>query len=163
MALALSLRENVSLIPSGEYVKGGGWILRGREGERVQGFLKRLSVLFRSLEQPAGELSGGNQQKVAFARLLNAEASIVVLDEPTRGVDIKAKGQIYKIIRELASQGRGVLVAGSYFSELLPLCHRIVVMYRGRIVAEREASAWNERDLLLTATVGRESLSEKKR
>ena len=163
VALALSLRENVSLIPSGEYVKGGGWILRGREGERVQGFLKRLSVLFRSLEQPAGELSGGNQQKVAFARLLNAEASIVVLDEPTRGVDIKAKGQIYKIIRELASQGRGVLVAGSYFSELLPLCHRIVVMYRGRIVAEREASAWNERDLLLTATVGRESLSEKKR
>lgn len=163
LALALSLRENVSLIPSENYVKGGGWVLRGREGERVQGLLKRLSVLFRNLEQPVGELSGGNQQKVAFARLLNAEASIVVLDEPTRGVDIKAKGQIYKIIRELASQGRGVLVAGSYFSELLPLCHRIVVMYRGRIVAERKASAWNERDLLLTATVGRESLSEKKR
>ena len=160
MALALSLRENVSLIPSGEYVKGGGWILRGREGERVQGFLKRLSVLFRSLEQPAGELSGGNQQKVAFARLLNAEASIVVLDEPTRGSISRRRGRSTRSFGNSPLKG-GASSCGFLLRNSFPLpSDRGDVP--GRIVAEREASAWNERDLLLTATVGREPFGEKR-
>ena len=102
------------------------------------------------LELAVGALSGGNQQKVALAKEVLGEPRLLLLDEPTRGVDVGAKGEIYARIRELAAQGVGVLVASSEMPELIGLCDRIVVLRNGRTVAEFPAGA-AEDDILAVA------------
>ncbi|MES2697897.1 MAG: ATP-binding cassette domain-containing protein, partial [Verrucomicrobiota bacterium] len=97
-------------------------------------------------------LSGGNQQKVAFARLLEHPARIFLLDEPTRGIDVGSKAQIYQLIGELAAAGKAVVVASSYLPELLGLCDTIGVMCRGELVAVRPRSEWSEAELIRVAT-----------
>jgi ribose transport system ATP-binding protein len=104
--------------------------------------------------QRVSGLSGGNQQKVALARLLHHDVDVLILDEPTRGIDVGSKAQIYKLIDELvsrnsqASQRKAVLIVSSYFPELLALCDRIAVMSRGRLGFPRPASEWTEHALL---------------
>ena len=105
-------------------------------------------------DQGVGELSGGNQQKVALARLLHQDAEVLLLDEPTRGVDVGAKVEIYRLLGELAAQGKALLVVSSYFPELLGVCDRIAVMHRGRLGAARPASEWTEATLLDAAARG---------
>ncbi len=100
-------------------------------------------------------LSGGNQQKVALARLLHQEADILLLDEPTRGIDVVSKSQIYQWIGQLASQGKAVLFVSSYFPELLGICDRIAVFYRGRIVDIQAPSDWNRQTMMTAATMGK--------
>jgi ribose transport system ATP-binding protein len=124
------------------------------------------------------QLSGGNQQKVAFARLLHHDVDVLVLDEPTRGIDVSSKAQIYKLIDELVSatsdaglkgprydstvvgrpfQGgqKAVLLVSSYFPELLGVCDRVAVMSRGRLGPARPASEWTEHTLLMEASGAR--------
>src|SRR4029453_15150074 len=109
--------------------------------------------------QPVGQLSGGNQQKVALARLLHHDVDLLVLDEPTRGIDVGSKAQIYALLDALAS-GRGegtgrpraVLMVSSYLPELLGLCDRVAVMCRGRLGPARPASEWTEHSLLMDAS-----------
>jgi len=96
-------------------------------------------------------LSGGNQQKIAIGRLLHHEADIFLLDEPTRGIDIGSKAQIYSLICELAKQGKAILFVSSYLPELLGICDTIGVMCRGEIKASRPASAWSEHELISVA------------
>ncbi|MEC8039030.1 MAG: ATP-binding cassette domain-containing protein, partial [Pseudomonadota bacterium] len=103
-----------------------------------------LGVRCRDGDQGVGELSGGNQQKVALARLLHQDAEVLLLDEPTRGVDVGAKVEIYRLLGELAAQGKALLVVSSYFPELLGVCDRIAVMHRGRLGAARSANEWTE-------------------
>jgi ribose transport system ATP-binding protein len=104
--------------------------------------------------QAAGELSGGNQQKVALARLLEHPARILLLDEPTRGIDVGSKAQIYELIGQLASAGKAIVMVSSYLPELLGLCDTIGVMCRGELAAVRPRSEWSEADLLRAATGG---------
>jgi ribose transport system ATP-binding protein len=99
-----------------------------------------------------GQLSGGNQQKVALARLLEHPARILLLDEPTRGIDVGSKAEIYTLIGELAAAGKAVVVASSHLPELLGLCDTIGVMCRGSLVAVRPRAAWSESELLRVAT-----------
>jgi ribose transport system ATP-binding protein len=96
-------------------------------------------------------ISGGNQQKVAFARVLHQDAEVFLLDEPTRGIDVGAKATIYRLMGELAAAGKAVLFVSSYFQELLQVCDRIGVMSRGRLREVRPASEWTEHDLLSRA------------
>ena len=110
-------------------------------------------MLFRSA-QPVGELSGGNQQKVAIARLLEHPARILLLDEPTRGIDVGSKAQIYELIGRLAAEGRAVLVVSSHLPELLGLCDTIGVMCRGELVEMRPRSDWTEESIMHVATGG---------
>ncbi|HUR27994.1 MAG TPA: ATP-binding cassette domain-containing protein, partial [Planctomycetota bacterium] len=97
-------------------------------------------------------LSGGNQQKVAFARLLHQEADVLLLDEPTRGVDVATKSEIYRTIGELAAAGKAIVIASSHFPELLHVCDRIAVLERGVLRAVKPASEWDEASLLRVAS-----------
>jgi ribose transport system ATP-binding protein len=105
-----------------------------------------------SLDVRASSLSGGNQQKLALAKVLHPEPKVVVLDEPTRGVDVGAKRDIYFLVQRLASEGRGVIVISSELMELVGLCHRVVVMRAGRLQATVEAGRLTEEELIAHAT-----------
>ena len=131
-----------------------GVLRRGDERAAVARWIESLGVRCRDGAQAIGELSGGNQQKVALARLLHQDAEVLLLDEPTRGVDVGAKVEIYRLLGELAAQGKALLVVSSYFPELLGVCDRIAVMHRGRLGPARPAAEWTETSLLDAAARG---------
>jgi ribose transport system ATP-binding protein len=120
-------------------------------------WIKRVGIRSAGPGQEVAGLSGGNQQKVALARLLHHDVDVLVLDEPTRGIDVGSKAQIYRIIDDLVSgpSQKAVLIVSSYFPELLALCDRIAVMSRGRLGVPRPASEWTEHALLMEASGGR--------
>jgi ribose transport system ATP-binding protein len=101
--------------------------------------------------QAITELSGGNQQKVAIARLLHAEADILLLDEPTRGIDVASKAQIYELMGELAASGKSIIFVSSYLPELLGVCDTIAVMCRGRISHVKPVTDWDEHSIIAAA------------
>jgi ribose transport system ATP-binding protein len=116
---------------------------------------RQLSQLHLSPElhgRKAATLSGGSQQKLALARLLCCDADVLLLDEPTRGIDVGSKAEIYRLIGELARQGKSVLMVSSYLPELLGVCDRIAVMRRGQLGAARPARETNEAELMREAT-----------
>jgi ribose transport system ATP-binding protein len=146
LALNLSLEHNLTLprldwriSPAALAAETSDWI--GRLGVRCAG-----------PHQAIGSLSGGNQQKIALGRLLRNGAEVLLLDEPTRGVDIGAKQNIYRLIDELACAGKAVLMVSSYLPELLGTCDRIAVMCRGVLSPARPATDWNEHSIMLAAT-----------
>jgi ribose transport system ATP-binding protein len=115
---------------------------------------RRLSLKYRDAAQPAAALSGGNQQKVALMRLLHHDVDVLLLDEPTRGIDVGSKAEIYRLMGELAQQGKALLFVSSYLPELLGVCDRIGVMSRGRLSELRPRSDWSEATILEEATRG---------
>ena len=117
----------------------------------------RLSIKLVHVTDKVESLSGGNQQKVALARLLEEDADVFLLDEPTRGVDVGSKVEIFGLIGELASQGRSVVIVSSYLPELLGVCDTIAVMHRGILGPKRLASEWDEFAIMNEATSGRKS------
>jgi len=149
----LSLRDSVgrNLVSAVlKRVSPGFLMSRARETVLAQRGVKLFDVRPPRLELAVGALSGGNQQKVVLAKEVLAEPRLLLLDEPTRGVDVGAKGEIYARVRDLAKQGLGVLIASSEMPELLGLCDRIVVLRRGRTVAEFGPGAV-EHDVLAVA------------
>jgi ribose transport system ATP-binding protein len=131
----LSVRENLTLAALPEMTRLGV-VSRARQDEVVERFMKRLGIKASSAEQKIRELSGGNQQKVLLARWLCKNPKFLILDEPTRGIDIGAKGEIQSLINELAASGLGVLMISSELEELVEGSSRVVVMRDGRCVAE---------------------------
>ena len=131
----LSVRENLTLAALPEMTKMGV-VSRAKQNETVERFMKRLGIKASSAEQKIRELSGGNQQKVLLARWLCKNPKFLILDEPTRGIDIGAKGEIQSLINELAASGLGVLMISSELEELVEGSSRVVVMRDGRAVAE---------------------------
>ena len=117
-------------------VSRGGWLQRGLESRLVQGFVRTLGIRCRSPEQPVGQLSGGNQQKVVFARWLHREGRVLLLDEPTRGVDVGARAELYGELDRMAAEGRALLMVSSDLRELMAMADRIGVMSAGRLVAD---------------------------
>jgi ribose transport system ATP-binding protein len=113
---------------------------------------RQLFVKYRDLRQPVGDLSGGNQQKVAIARLLYHGAEVLLLDEPTRGIDVGSKAQIYRVIDQLACQGKAILMVSSYLPELMGTCDRIAVMCRGVLHAARPVDEVDEHSIMMEAT-----------
>jgi ribose transport system ATP-binding protein len=128
-----------------------GFIRRGRQCRAAQEWMDRLGVRARHPEQVVGELSGGNQQKIALGRLLHHQASVFLLDEPTRGIDVGSKAQIYKLMGELAGQGKSIIFVSSYLPELLGICDTIGVMCKGVLSEVRPAGEWNEHTLIAAA------------
>jgi ribose transport system ATP-binding protein len=162
LALGLSIGDNITLSQL-DGLGPLGLVLPSRQDQAAQPWIKRLSIKCRSPRQPAGALSGGNQQKIAIGRLLHHGVDVLLLDEPTRGVDIGAKAQIYSLIDELArgdaQAGRppsAVLVVSSYLPELMGICDRIAVMSRGVLGTPRAVGDWNEHTLMAEA-IGQES------
>lgn len=154
LALALSLADNITLSDFSPYRRLG--LLRVARQQKAAGdWIARLKIKARSPVQRVLGLSGGNQQKVALARLLHQRAEVLLLDEPTRGIDVVSKAQIYEWIGELAREGKAVLFVSSYLPELLGVCDRIAVFHRGGLVDVRDASRWDAGSLMAAATVGR--------
>lgn len=126
--------------------------IKSREQRNITAeWMNRLSVKARDPMQPIQELSGGNQQKIAIGRLLHHDADILLLDEPTRGIDINSKAQIYRLIGELAVRGKAIIFVSSYLPELLGVCDTIGVMCRGRLVEVRARSHWDEHSIMEAA------------
>jgi ribose transport system ATP-binding protein len=115
-------------------------------------WIEKLGIRCRGPEQRVRALSGGNQQKVALARLLEQDVDVLLLDEPTRGIDVGSRADIYRLIDELAGRGKAVLMVSSYLPELIGICDRIAVMVRGSLGPARPASELTEHALLLEAT-----------
>ncbi len=132
-------------------VSRGGWLQRGLESRLVQGFIRTLRVRCHGPEQPVGQLSGGNQQKVVFARWLHREGRVLLLDEPTGGVDVGARAELYGELDRMAAEGRALLMVSSDLRELMAMADRIGVMSAGRLVAVFERGEWSEQSLLAAA------------
>jgi ABC-type sugar transport system ATPase subunit len=132
------VRENASLATVSQLSRGG-IVRRGAERVQTRDLAGRVDLRAASLEQPIVSLSGGNQQKVLFAKWLARRPSVLIADEPTRGVDVGAKAQIHELLVELAAGGMAVLLISSEIEEVLGLSHRVLVMRAGRIVAEYAA------------------------
>ncbi len=125
-----------------------GFVRRRTETGAVRRIVGELKVKLGSVTDPVGTLSGGNQQKVVFGRMLLTEPALLLLDEPTRGVDVGAKAEIYQLLGEAAQQGIGVLLASSELAELVGVCDRVVVLSDGRSVRELDTRQAGEADLL---------------
>lgn len=152
LVLFASIRANV-LVSVLRRISTRGLLGPGRERAEARKITENVSVRMQSVEQPIGSLSGGNQQRAIFGRAFAAEPRLLLLDEPTRGVDVGAKAEIYKLIDRAAEQGMALVVASSELEELLWICHRIAVMNHGRVatVIDR-ADATKER--IMTAAAG---------
>ena len=164
LALNLPIADNITLSQMSG-LGPLGLVMPRKQDQASQPLIKKLSIKCRSPRQPVGDLSGGNQQKVALARLLHHDVDVLLLDEPTRGVDIGAKAQIYRLIDELAlgdaAAGRkpcAVLIVSSYLPELMGVCDRIAVMSRGVLGPARPISEWNEHSLMSEA-IGQDARS----
>ena len=156
LALELSLADNL-LLPRASALSRAGCVTRGALERSAAPWLAKLGVKCAGPGQRTGALSGGNQQKVALARLLAADCDVLLLDEPTRGVDVAAKAEIYALIENFARGGerqRAVLVVSSYLPELLGLCDAIAVMERGRLRARRPVAELDEASVLREALGG---------
>jgi ribose transport system ATP-binding protein len=149
----MSIEDNVTLSCLRPY-STGGWLHRGRRRAAVTEWMRRLQVKAREPEQCVAELSGGNQQKAAIARVLHQQADVLLLDEPTRGIDVGTKSEIYRLMGEAAAAGKAVLFVSSYLPELLAVCDRIAVMSRGRLCAIRPADQWTAESIMASAVGG---------
>ena len=152
--MTASLRENITVTRPGLHFKSG--LLRKRsERSDVNVWLDRLDVRPRNCEFKMSDLSGGNQQKVVICRWLRMNPKVLILDEPTQGVDVGAKADIHRLVDEAAAQGTGVLVVSTDHEELVRLCHRVLVVRRGRIVDELSGERLDP-DSITAVTIGRD-------
>ena len=150
LALQLPIADNVTMSRFATCSRGG-WIDRRQQNAQTDDVVTRLRVKAPGPRGIVGKLSGGNQQKVALARLLHQDPDILLLDEPARGIDIGSKADIYREIARLASEGKGIVMVSSYLPELLSVCDSIAVMTRGRLSPAKPASEWTADSILQTA------------
>jgi len=146
LALNLSIADNLTLSRLSPLM----WPAKRQAA--AQAWIERLGIRSRSSLQTVGQLSGGNQQKVAIARLLHHDVDVLLLDEPTRGIDVASKAEIYRLIDELACAGKAVLMVSSYLPELLGVCDRIAVMCRGILGPARAIELVDAQQIMLEAT-----------
>lgn len=157
LALGLGLDDNLTLTRLAG-LGPGPFVVPSRQQTAARRWIERLSIRCRGPRQTVGELSGGNQQKVAIGRLLHHDVDVLLLDEPTRGIDVGSKAQIYALIDGLVSSPmpgatpKAVLLVSSYLPELLRVCDRIAVMHRHRLGPARPVAEWDEHGLMLAAT-----------
>jgi ribose transport system ATP-binding protein len=148
------VRANMTLTVLRRLTRARWWIDAGRETAAAEALRVRLDVRGRSLDQPAGELSGGNQQKVVIARWLLRDCEVLLFDEPTRGIDVAAKAAVHALLHELAAAGKAIVVVSSEIDELIAVCDRIGVMSDGRLVETFARGAWSEAAILAAAFSG---------
>jgi ABC-type sugar transport system ATPase subunit len=151
--MQMNIRENISLSNLYDVVRGL-FISRTKENEVARQFSNDLRIKTPSIEQEVEALSGGNRQKVVLARWLFTQSEVLIFDEPTAGIDVGVKFEIYNLINNLARKGIGVLVISSDLTELLGICTRIAVMHEGRIMGVLEKSEATQEKIMTMATGG---------
>jgi ABC-type sugar transport system ATPase subunit len=149
----LVISQNIAMM-NYDSILTGGVRSKKKESNLALGYIKRINIACRSEKQKVSLLSGGNQQKVVISKCLNANSSILLLDEPTRGVDVGAKQEIYTIIRELSKQGHSVMVFSSELPEILNLCDRIILLYEGEIKAVLKNDASISSEMIMHTVTG---------
>jgi len=150
LLLQLPVRVNISLTRL-RSVSRFGWVNMPRERSVAARFIDALGVRCRSAEQPVSELSGGNQQKVVIAKWMFRDSDILIFDEPTRGIDVGAKFEIYRMLGELAEEGKAIIFVSSDLKELMAVCDRIMVMSAGRVAATFARGEWSEEKIMAAA------------
>src|SRR4051812_18682689 len=158
LALPMSLSDNITLTRF-ERCSRAGWIARTRQREQAAECMVALNVRAAGPEARVASLSGGNQQKVAMARLLYQDPDVLLLDEPTRGIDVGSKADLYAQIARLAASGKAILMVSSYLPELFGVCDRIAVMRRGRLGPARNVSEWTPETVMEAAIAVAEDAS----
>jgi ribose transport system ATP-binding protein len=151
--LSLTVRSNVSIARLRE-VSRFGWIDTRRERAVAQRYVDSLGIKCWSCEQAAEQLSGGNQQKVVVAKWLYRDCDILIFDEPTRGIDVGAKFEIYRMLTDLAEKGKAIIFVSSDLKELMAICSRILVMSAGRVADVFERGQWTEEHIMAAAFSG---------
>jgi ribose transport system ATP-binding protein len=146
----LSVRDNISLAAIHRFARSG--FIRARaEADAVKDAFRTLSIHAGGPDVPVATLSGGNQQKVVIAKWLLTQAKLVLLNDPTRGIDVGTKQEIYKLLRKLADSGKGLLFYSTDYAELVGCCDRVVMLYEGRVVRELAGEALTEQKILTAA------------
>jgi ABC-type sugar transport system ATPase subunit/ribose/xylose/arabinose/galactoside ABC-type transport system permease subunit len=157
----LSVRIN-AVLAALRQLATAGWVFRSRETIRARAVVEQLSVRLRSVEQPAGTLSGGNQQKIVLGRWLERDPAVLLLDEPTRGIDVGAKEEIYSLVRRLAGSGRAVVFISSDLPEALAQGDRVGVFREGRLVGFFDPRTASAEEVAAAAVPGAQSPDEEK-
>jgi ribose transport system ATP-binding protein len=129
-----------------------GWVNSAQTRRTAAHYVKALSVKTPSIQQKVKNLSGGNQQKVVIAKWLTADTNILIFDEPTRGIDVGAKSEIYKLLNDLTRQGKSIIMISSELPEILRMSHRIIVMCEGRITGELKIAEATQEKIMTYAT-----------
>jgi rhamnose transport system ATP-binding protein len=148
--LEMSVADNTTLAVL-ERISSGGWLDFDRESALAEEYVDRLGVKTPSVALPVGSLSGGNQQKVALARWLATEPKVLILDEPTQGIDVGAKAEIHRLMGDLASRGLAIVMISSELPEILGMSDRIAVMHAGRVVGIVDRSEATQESILSMA------------
>jgi len=153
LVLGASIEENIAL-SSFRLLTRGGWVNRRRQHRLAEEAVQRFGIRAPGVQTVTGTLSGGNQQKVVLARVTQVGPRVVLLDEPTRGVDVGAKAEVYEHALRLAEQGTGVLLVSSELPEVLGMSDRVLVMRQGRVVRELSREQANQETVMQSATAG---------
>jgi ribose transport system ATP-binding protein len=151
LLLQQNLRTNLTLAALDRFTRGA-LLSAAREEDALTGAIRDFDIRTRRRDLLAGQLSGGNQQKLLLAKMMLLDPRIVVIDEPTRGIDIGTKEQIYRFVAKLAEDGKSVIVISSEMPELIGLCDRIIVMREGVVAGEVSGASMNEREIVMLAT-----------
>ncbi|WP_099065710.1 ribose ABC transporter ATP-binding protein RbsA [Serratia sp. BW106] len=155
LVLGMSVKENMSLTALRYFSRAGGGLKQAEEQQAVGDFIRLFNIKTPSMEQPIGLLSGGNQQKVAIARGLMTRPKVLILDEPTRGVDVGAKKEIYQLINQFKQEGLSIILVSSEMPEVLGMSDRILVMHEGHLSGEFPIEQATQ-EALMAAAVGKQ-------
>jgi len=149
-----SVSVNLTVASLNRFLTWGPWVSRAKEKQASQDMIRSLGIKTPSDQTRLANLSGGNQQKVAIGKWLLVDADVYIFDEPTKGVDVGAKRDIYELIAELAARGKSILYASSEMSEMMGITDRIYVMYDGKVLKELETARTNEEEIMLYSIGG---------
>lgn len=152
LALGMDVQANTGLADMRQFVRGGFWLDNAKLAHTATDMVQRLRIKTPSIDQNVRLLSGGNQQKVVIAKWLVRDCDILFFDEPTRGIDIGAKAEIYKLLQDLAAQGRAIVVISSELPEVLRLSHRVLVMCEGHLTGEIPGAQATQENIMQLAT-----------
>ncbi len=152
LALGMDVESNIVIAAFKKFFGWLGWVNYNKTRETAQRYVNSLAIKTPSIQQRVKNLSGGNQQKVVIGKWLTADTDILIFDEPTRGIDVGAKSEIYKLLNDLAHQGKSILMISSELPEILRMSHRIVVMCEGRITGELSAAEATQEKIMKFAT-----------
>ncbi len=152
LALGMDVELNTVLASMRRFASGLGWVRAGATRRQAESLVQTLAIKTPGVGQRVKNLSGGNQQKVVIAKWLTADTDILIFDEPTRGIDVGAKSEIYRLLNDLARQGKAVIMISSELPEILRMSHRILVMCEGRITGELSAAEATQERIMTLAT-----------
>lgn len=150
--LKSSIKDNMTLANLGKFCVGGGILQKPKENKAVDELMKKLNIKAHSRNQLAKFLSGGNQQKIVIAKWVLCEPKIFILDEPTRGIDIGAKAEVYRLMGQLVASGKAVIMISSELPEVIGMSDRIIVMHEGEITGMLDRSEFDQEKIMLCAT-----------